>query len=195
MEDATPIYQLQQQQRLPHQGGGVDNQQQVSRKEPLEMMSYNDILKNMSEQTSPVVEPKPIVPSSTGQQHLPPQQQLPPTDHYPHHTSPPVTNNNNGGGFPGLAYHPKPVQQQQQQHTPVTKPVDDVTFQNEMLSLLGVYILVHTQRFQKTLQNKVPGMFQENGLPSVVGILMNGALVIVMWNVFKKFLLKYMKDM
>lgn len=189
MEEATPIYQLQQQQRLPHQQQGivgvVDNQQQSSRKDPLEMMSYNDILKNMSEQTIPVVDPKPIVPSAS--MNLP--QASPPKETYY-----PPQENPSQGGFPGLAYHPKPAQQQQQ-HAPNTKPVDDVTFQNEMLSLLGVYILVHTQQVQKTLQNKVPGMFQENGLPSVVGILLNGVLVIVMWNIFKKFLLKYMKDM
>lgn len=187
MEEATPIYQLQQQQRLPQQqqGGGVVVEQQSSRKEPLEMMSYNDILKNMSEQASPVVEPKPIVPSTT--MNLP--QAPPPTEpYYPQQQA----NPSQQGGFQGLAYHPKP---HQQQAPTINKPVDDVTFQNEMLSLLGVYILVHTQQFQKTLQNKVPGMFQENGLPSVVGILMNGVLVIVVWNLFKKFLLKYMKDM
>ena len=103
---------------------------------------------------------------------------------YYHHPHAPSSN--------GLVYN-------QRSDKSVTKPpvvvMDDTTFQNEMLALLGVYILVHTQQFQQTLRTKVPGVFQDNGSPSVVGILMNGVLVIVAWNLCKRFLIKYMKDM
>ena len=173
MEEATPIYQLQmQQQQQP-----VDNHS--SRKDPVEMMSYNDILKNMSDHKpsepkpivthqQPTVQPQPTVQSP--QQHIP---QVPSADYYhPHAPSYTKSTPNN-----------------------IKREDDQTTFQNEMLALLGVYIIVHTQQFQQTLRTKVPGMFQENGSPSVVGILMNGVLVIVAWNLFKRFLIKYMKDM
>lgn len=180
MEDATPIYQLQQQQQGPEQMSS-------SRKEPLEMMSYNDILKNMSDtQPQPVAEPKPIQPVMQ-QQHQQQQHQQPPPPQIIQQVAP-------GGAFPGLAYHvqaatPAP------NNKPKATAADDVTFQNEMIALLGVYILVHTQQFQTTMQSKVPGIFQEDGSPSVVGTLVNGVLLIVLWNLCKKFLLKYMKDM
>jgi hypothetical protein len=183
MEDATPIYQLQQ----------SNTQQpsmiQDSRKEPLEMMSYTDILKNMSDTSTTA--PKPIVQQPTTQ----PPQKYPPVAmmEHPQQQQHPMQN----GGFPGLAYHP-----QNRPHTssPTHKDTsknrtDDVTFQNEMLALLGVYIMVHTSQFQNTLRLKVPGIFHESGSPSVVGTLVNGVLVIVLWNIFKKFLLKYMKDL
>lgn len=180
MEEATPIYQLQQNNTQPQA------MIQDSRKEPLEMMSYTDILKNMSESAT-VAAPKPIQQQQQQPQQVNTQQSAPqPNTRYPqqHVVSEP--------GFPGLPYHPQ--QPQQSPKPPPAKANDDVTFQNEMLALLGVYIMVHTSQFQNTLQLKVPGIFNENGSPSVVGTMVNGVLVIVLWNVFKKFLLKYMKD-
>lgn len=179
MEDATPIYQLQQNNTQPQA------MIQDSRKEPLEMMSYTDILKNMSEST--VAAPKPIQqpqPQLVNTQPSAPQ----PNTRYPQQQQHAISE----PGFPGLPYHP---QQPQIPKPPAAKVTDDVTFQNEMLALLGVYIMVHTSQFQNTLQLKVPGIFNENGSPSVVGTMVNGVLVIVLWNIFKKFLLKYMKDM
>lgn len=169
MEDGTPIYQLQQNQ---------SQMTQDSRKEPLEMMSYNDILKNMSDK--PNVEPKPI-------SNNPPRREVSvPVQMEPQQPQQPM----------GLPYYP----QQIKPNTPVrSKPESKFqavdSFQNEMLALLGVYVVVHTQQFQQSLQLKVPGLFNENGAPSVVGTVMNGVLVIVLWNVFKKFLMKYMKDL
>lgn len=188
MEDATPIYQLQQNNAQPQA------MIQDSRKEPLDMMSYTDILKNMSESANTVAAPKPIqqpqqVPQNTQQSTQPhkyPVMMTPPQQQSMHVPS--------EGGFPGLAYHPQHGKMSQQPPLVPPKASDDVTFQNEMLALLGVYIMVHTSQFQNTLQLKVPGIFNENGSPSVVGTLVNGVLVIVLWNIFKKFLLKYMKD-
>ena len=178
MEEATPIYQLQQNNTQPQA------MIQDSRKEPLEMMSYTDILKNMSESAT-VAAPKPI-------QQQPQQQPVNTPQSAQLNTRYPQQHVVSEPGFPGLPYHPQ--QPQQSPKPPPTKANDDVTFQNEMLALLGVYIMVHTSQFQNTLQLKVPGIFNENGSPSVVGTMVNGVLVIVLWNVFKKFLLKYMKD-
>lgn len=178
MEDATPIYQLQQ-----------NNQPNIhdSRKQPLEMMSYNDILKNMSDKPQePQMVPKPIINNNHAQ---PMNQNTNNVPHYP--TMEPQQHVHTGGsGFPQLPYHP---QQNTIRHK-TSKKESDESFQNEMLALLGVYIVVHTQQFQQSLRSKVPGIFSENGSPSVVGTVMNGILVIVLWNVFKKFLMKYMKD-
>ena len=192
MEDATPIYKLQENAQPTHD----------SRKEPLEMMSYNDILKNMADKPhEPNVVPKPIMNNHA----QPPRQYANNGPHYPamepqqpqqQQQQQFVMAQQTGGGFPGLPYHPQPMSSET---IPIFKPSlkkeGDDSFQNEMLALLGVYIVVHTQQFQQSLRAKVPGIFSENGSPSVVGTVMNGVLVIVLWNVCKKFILKYMKDL
>jgi hypothetical protein len=169
MEDGTPIYQLQQ---------NPSHVIQDSRKEPLEMMSYNDILKNMSDK--PTVAPKPIVNNPPRRELSVPVQMEEPQQQQPM----------------GLPYYPQPIKPNTHvRGKPESKIQTMDSFQNEMLALLGVYVVVHTQQFQQSLQLKVPGLFSENGTPSVVGTVMNGVLVIVLWNVFKKFLMKYMKDL
>lgn len=181
MEDATPIYQLQQ---------NAQPNIHDSRKEPLEMMSYNDILKNMTDKAQePQVVPKPIM-NNHSQTRMPSSN----GSHYPTMEPQQSFTGTSSVGFPGLPYHPQHVPNEPMvRHKPSKNELDE-SFQNEMLALLGVYIMVHTQQFQQSLRAKVPGIFSENGSPSVVGIVMNGVLVIVLWNVFKKFLLKYMRD-
>ena len=142
------------------------------RKMPVPVMSYSDVLKNMQEE--PVQAPV--------QQQAPPVQQETPVQQHPE----------------VLQFHPQPpvIQHQPQVIEPQEK--DDFqskSFQNDMLVLLGVYIVVHMASVQKWIQTKVPNLINPDGAMSVLGLLMNGVLVIVMWNISKKMVAKYLKEL
>ena len=65
-----------------------------------------------------------------------------------------------------------------------------------MIVLLSVYVIVHMQSMQEWIQSKVPNMVNPTtGAMSVLGLLMNGLLVIVLWNVSKKMVSKYLKEL
>lgn len=178
MEDATPIYQLQ--------NATNNNNTNDSRKAPLNVMSYNDILKSMNDDVVDTNTVPSINTANTIQQsQINNVEQLPESNYYmPSSYMPPPTNHINA-------------------HTTNTNenasPIDNDknnTFQNEMLMLLGVYIIIHTTQFQQWVRTKIPGIVHENtGTQNIVGTLLNGLLVIIAWNVSKKFLLKYMKDL
>lgn len=114
----------------------------------------------------------------------------------------------------------EPVQAPVQQATPVQQPQPEVlfpqppvviqpqviepqekedfqskSFQNDMLVLLSVYIVVHMASVQKWIQTKVPNLINPDGAMSVLGLLMNGVLVIVLWNISKKMVAKYLKEL
>jgi len=186
MEEATPIYQLQQQ-----------TNEMDSKKTPVDMMSYSDVLKNLKDENVGTPEPMQI------QQQSPQQQQYQQPQQYHQQQLSPQQQQQ---------YQQQQQQQQQQYHESnyyprsvvnPNQPVvsDDTssssanTFQNEMLTLLAVYILIHTTQFQQMVKTKIPGIINENGSSSVVGTLINGVLVIVLWNISKRFLLKYIKDL
>jgi hypothetical protein len=80
--------------------------------------------------------------------------------------------------------------------SPNTLEEDTKTFQNDMIVLLSVYVIVHMQSMQEWIQSKVPNMVNPTtGAMSVLGLLMNGLLVIVLWNVSKKMVSKYLKEL
>jgi len=137
------------------------------RKMPVPVMSYSDVLKNLQEE--PVQEP-------VQQQPAPVQQ-----------------------ASPVLQQQPEVVHVLQQEQPPQVPEKDDFqskTFQNDMLVLLSVYIVVHMASSQKWIQSKVPNLINpDTGAMSVLGLLMNGALVIVMWNISKKMVTKYLKEL
>jgi hypothetical protein len=166
MENATSIYNLR------------DDPSQ--RKMPVPVMSYSDVLKNMQEE--PVQQEAPVqTQQAPVQHHQAPLQQ---------HQAPEV-----------LQFHPQPPVLSQ----PVIEPLseknekDDFqskSFQNDMLVLLSVYIIVHMTSVQKWIQTKVPNLINmDTGTMSVLGLLMNGVLVIVMWNISKKMVAKYLKEL
>ena len=139
------------------------------RKMPVPVMSYSDVLKNMQEE--PPVSAGPTVPVQPQPQHQPPQ-------------DPPM-----------VQFQPQaPVVVEPDIKTPIPE-INDKYFQNDMLVLLAVYIVVHMTSVQKWIQTKVPNLVNPDGHMSVLGMLMNGVLVIVMWNVAKKMVAKYLKEL
>ena len=161
------------------------------------MMSYSDVLKNLKDDSGPGI-PEPISISNKPpmQQQRHPQQQQYHSGEYQmnrpaQHTS--------MDGFVGLPYNPSYQQPTAAVcKTPTTVTTEDTsstTFQNEMLTLLAVYLIIHTPQFQQMVRGKIPGLVSENGSSNVMGTLINGVLLIVVWNVSKKIVVKYMKDL
>lgn len=143
------------------------------RKMPVPVMSYSDVLKNMQEE--PVQAPV--------QQQEPPVQQAPPMQQATHVQQQPEV------------LFPQPPVIQQQPQSPEKDDFQSKSFQNDMLVLLSVYIVVHMASVQKWIQTKVPNLINPDGAMSVLGLLMNGVLVIVMWNISKKMVAKYLKEL
>lgn len=143
------------------------------RKMPVPVMSYSDVLKNLQEEPvqAPVQQQPAPVPVP-----VPVQQEQQPEV---------------------VQFHPQPpVLQQQQPHVPEKEDFQSRSFQNDMLVLLSVYIVVHMASSQKWIQSKVPNLINpDTGAMSVLGLLMNGMLVIVMWNISKKMVAKYLKEL
>lgn len=165
MENATSIYNLQQQDHRQHD-------EPSQRKMPVPVMSYSDVLKNMQEE--------PAAPVSQAQSVVTQQ------------------------ASPVIQFQPQPPVMQPPFMEPLseknTESVPDdfqsKSFQNDMLVLLGVYIIVHMASVQNWIQTKVPNMINpDSGAMSVLGLLMNGVIVIVMWNISKKMVTKYMKEL
>ena len=149
MEDATSLFALKEESNI--------------RKQPLDVMSYSDVLRSMDPVTplKPATEPPP--PSSP-----PAPQYAPPA---PPQYAPPAPPDN-----------PPPT-------------VDIKQFQNEMIVLLGSYIVIHMSTVQEWMRSKIPHIVSpETGAMSVLGLVTNGVLLIVLWNVAKRLILKYMQD-
>lgn len=142
------------------------------RKMPVPVLSYSDVLKSMQEEPAQPPQASSAVPPTA----LPPE--LPPA-------------------LPHVLPQAVPPQQVQQPET--EKQPDDFqskSFQNDMLVLLSVYIIVHMASVQQWIQTKVPNLINsDTGAMSVLGLLMNGVLVIVLWNISKKLVAKYLKEL
>lgn len=174
MENATPIFQLQ---------NGANNQSGTdSRKDPVEMVSYSDVLKNMSNDTqrppSTAMMSEPPMMQQQEQQHIPypyQQQQHPQQQQY--------------------MYGQQAEPSHQEPPTLIGAP-QTTDFQNEMIVLLIVYVIVHTPHVQNLIKTKMPGVVNDaTGATGIMGTLVNGALLILLWTVSKRFVLRYMKDL
>jgi hypothetical protein len=68
-------------------------------------------------------------------------------------------------------------------------------FQNEMIVLLAVYVLIHTEQFQSLLRSKLPSMFNaDTNNINIFGTLVTGIILVIGWNVSRKIVVKYMKE-
>ena len=68
-------------------------------------------------------------------------------------------------------------------------------FQNEMIVLLVVYVLIHTEQFQSLLRSKLPSMFNaDTNTINIFGTLVTGIILVIGWNVSRKIVVKYMKE-
>jgi hypothetical protein len=235
MENATPIFQLQ---KLPG-GTTFDNNMNAtmpeSRKEPIEMVSYSDVLKNMSTEVHPPMSTS-IHSSSAMTMAMDSQQQR------GHHQDEQLTRTKNFNPNHGMIADPVQYQphdshhhqveqhmyedqhqhQNQQHHTQYDndgnqnqrdKYIDNngsrrrtiieenITqsrpdFQNEMIVLLIIYVIIHTPYVQNLLKRKMPFIINETtGATGIIGTVINGALLIVLWTISKRVVLKYMKDL
>lgn len=196
MENATPLFQVQQSPSDLSGGMTTSN----SRKEPIEMMSYSDVLKNMSADQEPPASTiipnsvQPPLPTYHSAESMPPQQ-------LQAHT--PAAYN-----YAREYDYPRPYPRARPQaglEQPETEPVEHVStaadtdpnrFQNEMLILLMVYVILHTTHVQEMIRRKIPSLVSETtGAVNIMGIVLNGVLLVVLWNVSKRVVLKYMKDL
>lgn len=161
MEDATPIFNLRN---------------DAVKKEPVQVLSYSDVLKNMQAEQQQSLTAAPVAPAPVSPQV--PQTVMAPMM-MPAFTAP-------------SEEHVSTVTNKPESTTDLT----DKTFQNEMLVLLSVYIVVHMKTVQDWIQTKVPNLVNPTtGGMSVFGLLMNGVLVIVLWNLSKKMVTKYLKEL
>lgn len=155
MEDATPIFALQE------ESANI-------RKQPLDVMSYSDVLRNMESKQQ---QQTPAVSVAEKPNIIPPS----PVYSYPV-TSPQILD-------PPSPAEPAPLENKMKQ------------FQNEMIVLLVSYIVIHMSTVQEWIRSKIPNIVRaENGTMSVLGLVTNGVLLIVLWNVAKKLILKYMQE-
>ena len=161
-----------------------------SNKEPLQVQNYSDILKSINTSGQ-----KPM--DSINQIHEIQQQNV---------QQQPVLNQQaeyQAQLQQQYAYH----QQQQLHQQPPQVPVNDVKpilnkhiycdndFQNESLSLLCVYVLINSEFFQNFLKSKCPSIVNtDTGKTNILGIIIQGIVLIVGFNFTKKIILKYIKD-
>ena len=191
MEQSTPIQQL----------NGRDDKQSVDN------ISYNDILTQMQ----PPISQQPTIPPMNPQMNHP-LKQTPPMNTPVSPMNTPVSPMNTPMNTPMStpvsriqyeeSHHPmnqyvESNESCMSQQTPSSrlKKKNNNDFHNEMIVLLIVYIIIHTEQFQSFLKSKLPSMFNsETCQINIFGTIMNGILLIILWNVFKKITLKYMKE-
>ena len=192
----TPINQLGSDSPPIHKQPQVDSE---NNKEPLQVQNYSDILKS-------ITTPEQKAMSSINQIQEIQQQNV---------QQAPISNNN-AQLQQQYAYQQQPQQQQsqpqyqQQPQSQYQQHVDtkhikksvlknnfycDNDFQNESLSLLAVYVLMNSEFFQNFLKSKFPSIIAaDTGKTNIVGIIIQGIVLIIGFNFTKKVILKYIKD-
>lgn len=164
MEDSTPIFALK-------------TDEPNIRKQPLEVMSYSDVLRSMEPAANNATVAAPaVVPSPVQQPPQQPQRAQPQMDYY------------------SAAPPPQSAENPAEPKTADKNKPDFKQFQNEMLILLMSYIVVHMSTVQAWIATKIPNIVADNGSMSVLGLITNGVLLIVLWNVAKRLVLKYMQE-
>lgn len=92
----------------------------------------------------------------------------------------------------------EPVRIPETQNQVITHTVDDTKssdYQNEMIVLLVVYVILHTDYFQNMIRTKLPSMFNiETNNINIFGTIINAVILIVVWNISKKIVVKYIKE-
>jgi hypothetical protein len=190
MEEATPINQL----------SGRDH------KTPVESMSYSEILGQMQSPANvhPVSPMPPPIPDPNSVPNMPPQNGSvaggswngPPP--HPQHQAPPSSMEYN---HPFMDPYMMPKHHVSEDCSPTTESAKTSTsnknedFQNEMIVLLVVYVLIHTEQFQTLLRSKLPSMFNaDTNTINIFGTLVTGIILVIGWNVSRKIVVKYMKE-
>jgi hypothetical protein len=187
MEEATPIAQL----------GSRDH------KPPLDNVSYADLLDQMQMSSKQHVQPPigyggnggngmSMETPNTSMMNIPSPPPQPSTDnHSPIMYAPPYMTDAYGPNVTNNNPSP-PSTNTETVSKPRTKNED---FQNEMIVLLVVYVLIHTDQFQSILRSKIPSMFHtETNTINIFGTVVTGILLVIGWNISRKIVVKYMKE-
>ena len=166
-----------------------------SNKEPLQVQNYSDILKSINtpdqKPMNSINQIHEIQQQNVQQQNV---QQQPLLKQQAEHQAQLQQQ---------YAYH-----QQQQLHQPLPQaPVNHVKpilkkniycdndFQNEALSLLCVHVLIHSEFFQNFMKSKFPSTVNtDTGKTNILGIIIQGIILLVGFSFTKKIILKYIKD-
>ena len=65
----------------------------------------------------------------------------------------------------------------------------------EMLTLGSVYLIINMEQIQNLLRSRLPCMLnQQTYKLNVLGNVINALLLIVVWSISRKLIVKYMKD-
>lgn len=115
---------------------------------------------------------------------LPPQQQAAAAFHLQpaiaqHYSSAGPSGHNSNMLFPGVTKGPV------DEGGPTGTRLND--FQTEMITLLMVYIVIHMTSVQGWISTKIPNFRTDLGSLSVLGLVTNGVLLLVAWNVVKRY--------
>lgn len=189
MEEATPINQL----------SGRDH------KTPVESMSYSEILGQMQSPANVHPTMPPSIPDPNPMSQNGGSWNGPPTHPQQHNT---MTQHQQQAPHSSMEYnHPfmdpyimpkhhvsedSPATTTESTKTSSNKNED---FQNEMIVLLVVYVLIHTEQFQSLLRSKLPSMFNaDTNNINIFGTLVTGIILVIGWNVSRKIVVKYMKE-
>ena len=191
MEEATPINQL----------SGRDH------KTPVDNMSYSEILGQMQSPANvhPSSPMPPPIPDPTSAPNMPQQNsgvaggswngpQSHPQQHPPHASM--------EYNHPFMDPYMMPKHHVSEDCPPTTTESaktlssnKNEDFQNEMIVLLVVYVLIHTDQFQSLLRSKLPSMFNaDTNNVNIFGTLVTGIILVIGWNVSRKIVVKYMKE-
>lgn len=150
-----------------------------TRKEPIPVQNYSDILKNVQSDSHAVQKPVPMEYTAP-----PPIQQHPPQEPVYH---PPQYQHN----------HNTPHNEIQQKSTEpsIQNLKMDTDFQNDSISLLSVYFLLSSECVQAFIKSKIPSMVDANtNKVNTFGIIINGIILLLAYNFAKKIIVKYIKD-
>lgn len=145
-----------------------------SKKDPIPVQNYSDILKNVTVQQEPQVQ----------------QMQVPQMEPQPVMQAQPMMQ-------PQPMMQAQPIMEAQQPYVPKqaqNKELKlDTDFQNDSLSLLSVYFLLSSECVQNFIRGKIPSMVDNNKI-NTFGIIINGIILLVAYNFTKKIIVKYIKD-
>lgn len=188
MEEATPINQL----------SGRDH------KTPVESMSYSEILGQMQSPANvhPAMPPSIPDPNSMSQNggswngpSTHPQQHNTMTQHQQAPHSSMEYNHPFMDPYIMPKHHVSEDSPATTTESTKTSSNKNEDFQNEMIVLLVVYVLIHTEQFQSLLRSKLPSMFNaDTNNINIFGTLITGIILVIGWNVSRKIVVKYMKE-
>jgi hypothetical protein len=69
--------------------------------------------------------------------------------------------------------------------------VYDKEYQKELILLVCVYVLLHTDAVQSVITSKVPSLYTNNSKQTMVGVFFHAIMLVVIWQLSKHILAQY----